>query len=156
MRPSAKDFPWRSGLASLTWEQWEALCDGCGRCCLVKLEDEDSGRIVHTSVACRYLDTETCRCTEYARRESLVPDCIELSIERLAKLHWLPPTCAYRLIAAGQPLPPWHPLLTGQAESVHEAGVSVRSFAVSETELTEAHELEDFVLWADDSDEDSA
>lgn len=144
--PKAADLP------LLTPEQWEELCDGCGRCCLVKLEDEDSGEILYTSVACRYLDTESCRCTEYTKRTSLVADCIQLDARRLDALPWLPATCAYRLLASGKALPSWHPRLTGRADSVHEAGISVRSFAISETELTEAHELEDFVLWPDDDE----
>lgn len=117
---------WEKPLSSLTRSEWEKLCDGCGRCCLVKLEDEDTGKIHYTGVACRLLDAHSCRCTDYKGRKSLVPDCIRLTPAKLAKIQWLPPSCAYRLRLEGKPLPPWHPLLTGDPEGVHRAGISVR------------------------------
>ncbi len=119
-------------LAAMTVEQWESLCDGCGRCCLHKLRDEDTGELAFTRVACRLLDHQTCRCTNYADRQRIVPDCVALRPEDLSRIDWLPPSCAYRLVAEGQDLPSWHPLRTGDPDSVHRAGVSVRGRAVDE------------------------
>lgn len=112
-------------LRDMTAAQWESLCDGCGRCCLVKLEDEDSGAVAYTDVACRLFDPVTCRCTDYAHRQEQVPDCVRLTPEAVETLSWLPPTCAYRLVQEGKDLPHWHPLRTGDAASVAAAGVAV-------------------------------
>lgn len=129
---SAEPF-WRAKpLEALSPAEWEALCDGCGRCCLVKLEDQDTGRIYYTDVACRLLDGAACRCGDYARRQTLVPDCVRLTPDDLSWLEWMPPTCAYRLRAEGEDLPWWHPLISGDPESVHAAGASVRGRTVSE------------------------
>jgi uncharacterized cysteine cluster protein YcgN (CxxCxxCC family) len=117
---------WKKPLESLTRSEWEQLCDGCGRCCLVKLEDEDSGEIHYTDVACRLLEASTCRCRAYGPRQKRVPDCVKLTLEIVQKIPWLPPTCAYRLRAEGRDLSWWHPLVSGDPESVHRAGVSVR------------------------------
>lgn len=114
------------------WE-WEALCDGCGRCCMVRLEDVETGARIDTRLACRLLDIGTCRCSDYANRHAQVPDCVRLSPQTARDLDWLPDTCAYRLRAHGQPLYWWHPLRSGDPETVHQAGVSVRSVAISET-----------------------
>ncbi|MBK1692648.1 hypothetical protein CKO33_10765 [Ectothiorhodospira mobilis] len=119
-------------LEDLSHEEWEALCDGCGRCCLHKLQDADTDEIYFTDVACRLLDLHSCRCSDYAHRTRQVPDCITLRPEEVAHTPWLPATCAYRLLARGEPLPDWHPLITGDAESVHAAGVSVRGRGISE------------------------
>jgi uncharacterized protein len=127
----------------LSEAEWEALCDGCGRCCLHKLEDEDSGEIALTRVACRLLDIASCRCTDYKRRLKVAPDCMRIKDMQLAQLHWLPPTCAYRLLALGKPLPDWHPLLSGDPESVRRAGVAVSGFAVSESAV---QDFEDYLL----------
>jgi len=113
-------------LEALTAAEWESLCDGCGRCCLVKLEDEDTGRIHFTDVGCRLLNVETCRCADYAHRRRRVRDCLKLTPDLAAGLAWLPPTCAYRLRAEGRPLAWWHPLVSGSPETVHTAGISVR------------------------------
>jgi uncharacterized cysteine cluster protein YcgN (CxxCxxCC family) len=122
----------RKTLEEMTTEEWESLCDGCGRCCLIKLEDEDTGEIVHTRAACRLLNLRTCQCMDYAARLEKVPDCVSLTPEGARNLEWLPPTCAYRLVARGEDLAWWHPLVSGSAKTVHEAGISVRDFAVSE------------------------
>lgn len=119
-------------LEALTDEEWEALCDGCGRCCLRKLEDVDSGRVHFTDVACRLLDQTSCRCRNYAERTKLVEDCVRLDRNRLDELDWMPTTCAYRLRRDGEPLPDWHPLVSGDPGSVHRAGISVRGRVVSE------------------------
>lgn len=120
-------------LDQLSASQWEALCDGCGRCCLNKFKKPRSGKIYYTWVACFLLDLETCRCTGYEERHVLAPDCIELTPANILRLRWLPSTCAYRRIAERKPLPPWHPLLSGNSQSVHDARISVRGRAISET-----------------------
>lgn len=130
-------------LDQMTPAEWESLCDGCGRCCLHKLRDEDDGALHYTNVACRLLDLKTCRCSDYADRHRKVQDCITLTPEMLATIDWLPPTCAYRLLRDGQPLPVWHPLLTGTRESVVAAGVSAARLCVSERH---AGLLEDYVV----------
>lgn len=118
----------------MTHTEWESLCDGCGRCCLHKLEDDTDGRMYYTRVACELLDISSCRCKDYANRQQTVPDCIQLSIEQAHFFDWLPDTCAYRLLAEGEPLPEWHPLITGDPQSVIDAGVSVRHVAITESD----------------------
>lgn len=124
-------------LSEMTREQWESLCDGCGRCCLLRLEDEDTGQVHTTVVACRLLDLETCRCSDYDRRFSIVPLCLRMTPERAADWGWLPETCAYVRVARGEGLADWHPLVSGDSESVHEAGISVRGRVLSEAEVDE-------------------
>jgi uncharacterized protein len=119
-------------LAELSRDEWEALCDGCGLCCLHKLEDVETGRIHYTDVACRLFEPQRCRCRSYAERHRLVRDCIRLSPTDPETLKWMPTTCAYRLRHEGKPLPSWHPLVSGDPESVHRAGVSVRGRTVPE------------------------
>jgi uncharacterized cysteine cluster protein YcgN (CxxCxxCC family) len=122
-------------LRELSPVQWEALCDGCGRCCLQKLQDPDTGELFLTGVACRLLELSSCRCRDYARRQQRVPGCRILTPENVPTLKWLPSSCAYRLRAENRPLPSWHPLIAGHNRAVREAGVSVSSFAVSENQL---------------------
>ena len=117
---------WRKPLEAMSVAEWESLCDGCGRCCLVKLEDEDTGEIHFTSIGCRLLDAGTCGCRNYRQRQAQVSDCVKLTPEAVRRIEWLPPTCAYRLVAEGKDLMWWHPLVSGSAATVHEAGVSVR------------------------------
>lgn len=130
---------WRvKPLEAMTPEEWESLCDGCARCCLVKLEDEDTGEIHLTRIACRLLDHGSCRCGDYANRQALVSDCVSLEPAKVRKLAWLPASCAYRRVAEGRDLAWWHPLVSGDPETVHEAGVSVRGWAHSEARIPPA------------------
>jgi uncharacterized cysteine cluster protein YcgN (CxxCxxCC family) len=137
---------WKKPLEALTRTEWERLCDGCGRCCLVKLEDEDTGRIHYTDVACRLLEAGTCRCSNYGRRRERVPDCVKLTPQTVRALPWLPPTCAYRLRAEGRDLPSWHPLVSGDPESVHRAGVSVRGRIGAGEEDVPVDDLPDYIV----------
>lgn len=134
----------RKRLAEMSRAEWEALCDGCGKCCLHKLEDADSGEVHPTNLACRLLDLGSCRCIRYEKRKRLVPDCIVLSPRNVTRLSWMPSTCAYRLVAEGRELPWWHHLVCGDPEEVHRVGASVRGRAVSERHARAP--LEDFVL----------
>ena len=127
---------WRDKrLSEMSDEEWELLCDGCAWCCVHKFEDEDTGAYYLTNVACRLLDTSTCRCTNYADRKKLVPDCTFLDAKVVRKLEWLPPTCAYRVLALGGELPDWHPLVTGDPESTHRTGHSVRDRVLREQDV---------------------
>jgi uncharacterized cysteine cluster protein YcgN (CxxCxxCC family) len=143
------DVPfWRAkSLEEMSDAEWESLCDGCGRCCLNKLEDIDTGEIAFTDVACRLLDGESCRCKNYPKRQKLVPDCIQLTPESVRTLAWLPPTCAYRLVEEGRGLYWWHPLVSGDPSTVHAAGVSVRAKTVSERDYPVERLEERIVLW---------
>jgi uncharacterized cysteine cluster protein YcgN (CxxCxxCC family) len=137
---------WQSKrLAEMTPAEWESLCDGCGRCCLKKLEDETTGKVVYTDVACRLLDRERCRCTRYARRHALVQDCVALDANSTDTMRWLPTTCAYRRLAEGKPLEWWHPLVSGDPETVHRAGISVRGRTLPESTVGD-DELETRVI----------
>jgi uncharacterized cysteine cluster protein YcgN (CxxCxxCC family) len=128
---------WERPLHELDRGQWEALCDGCGRCCLHKLEDEETGVLYPTNVACRLLNRRSGQCNDYPNRKKLVSDCVKLDRRNLGRLDWLPETCAYRLRANGEPLPVWHHLISGSRETVHEAGQSTRGWTVSEDDAGE-------------------
>jgi hypothetical protein len=132
-------------LHKMTRPQWESLCDGCGRCCLEKLENRKTGRVFYTWVSCYLLDIKSCRCTDYAHRRQLIPNCIRLTPDNIRRIKWLPKTCAYRILAGGGALEWWHPLVSGDPQSVHKAGVSVRNIAISETTVDPDH-LEDFII----------
>ncbi|WP_444945676.1 YcgN family cysteine cluster protein [Microbulbifer sp. VTAC004] len=139
----------RKTLEQMNSSEWEALCDGCGRCCIHSLEDEETGEVYSTNVACRLLDTYSCRCSQYSRRKVLVPGCIQLQVEDVPEFGWLPSTCAYRCLSEGRSLPDWHPLISGDTESVHKAGISVRGRVVSE-ELVHPDDMEEHVVtWVD-------
>ncbi|WP_246270813.1 YcgN family cysteine cluster protein [Hongsoonwoonella zoysiae] len=132
-------------LEEMNPQEWEALCDGCGRCCLNKLEDWDTGEIAWTKIACTLFDDGTCRCKNYLKRHETVPDCVPLTPASVRQLHWLPVTCAYRLIAEGRDLYWWHPLVSGSAETVHEAGISVRGRTIPEDDIA-VENYEDYVI----------
>ncbi len=135
-----KPFWETTALDRMNREEWESLCDGCGKCCLHKLEDEETGEIAYTNVACRLLDHETIRCRHYADRLRFVPDCTILTADTVRSYGWLPATCAYRLLAEGKPLYDWHPLISGSKESVHAAGISVKGKTVSERDAGDLHD----------------
>lgn len=139
---------WKTkSLDEMSAVEWESLCDGCGKCCMAKLEDEDTGDIYWTSVACRLFDAGTCRCSDYAHRFERVRDCVRLTPQNVRSLSWLPATCAYRLVAAGKDLPSWHPLVSGRAESVHEAGISMRGrIDAQEDELDDSDQYLAYIL----------
>ena len=137
---------WTLPLAKLTPTEWEALCDGCGKCCLNKLEDEDTGEVDLTRVSCRLLDGSTCLCSKYALRRQYVPECIQLTPKTLEdNMYWLPKTCGYRLVSEGRDLFDWHPLISGNAESVHAAGVSMRGRVVNEKDVNE-DDWDDYII----------
>jgi uncharacterized cysteine cluster protein YcgN (CxxCxxCC family) len=144
--PNEAPFWRRKRLSEMSRTEWESLCDGCGRCCLNKLIDEDTGETVFTDVGCRLLDAQRCRCTDYAHRQSKVSDCVRLTWRNVKRLTWLPPTCAYRIVANGGDLPWWHHLKSGSRDTVHTAGVSVRGrVAASEKDVPD-EKLEEFIV----------
>ena len=127
----------RKSLAGMSAEEWESLCDGCGQCCLIKLEDEDTGEIAVTRLACKLLDLGSCRCSNYGDRHEHITDCVKLTPGDFSRIGWLPETCAYRLLDEGEDLRSWHPLVSGTQETVFEAGVSIRGLAISEKKIPE-------------------
>ena len=135
----------RKSLREMSNEEWESLCDGCGKCCLNKLEDWDTGEIYWTKIGCELLDCDTCRCKDYDNRFEKVPDCIQLTPDQIEIIPWLPPTCAYRLINEGKDLFDWHPIVSGDPESVHKAGISVRGRAMEDRGI-EPEEYEDYLV----------
>jgi uncharacterized protein len=122
-------------LTEMNESEWESLCDGCGKCCLHKLEDEDTGKVFYTKVACKLLDIKSVKCTNYKERSHLIPDCISLSSKNIKDMHWLPKTCAYRLISEKKDLPVWHPLVSKTKDSVYSSGHSIHDYAVSEQSI---------------------
>ena len=136
-------------LTEMSVTEWESLCDGCARCCLYKLQDEDTDEYFYTNVVCRLLNTETCRCTAYDLRTILMPTCLKLTPDLVHSLGWLPPSCAYRLLAEGRSLPDWHPLISGKSGTVHAAGISVIGKTLSE-DAVDMENLEDYIISSDD------
>lgn len=134
-------------LDQLSVAEWEALCDGCGLCCLIRFEDEETGEVIPTRVHCKLFDADLCRCSNYPERKKHVPDCIKLTPWNVEDLEWMPKSCAYRRVWEGKPLPRWHPLLTGDPESVHKAGVGVRGQTISEVVLEDPEDALDFQAW---------
>lgn len=145
---SQEPFWKTTSLEDMTTEQWESLCDGCGKCCLFKLDD-DEGRVYHTRISCKLLNPNTCQCSNYTQRKSIVPDCITLTVESIPKFNWLPETCAYKLIFHGKDLPKWHYLVSGSRQTIHDAGISVRGKIVSELTVDE-QDYEDYVTEEED------
>lgn len=132
-----KDQPFWTAMAlqRMSRAQWESLCDGCGRCCLQKFQDGKTGKVTYTWVSCYLLDTQACRCSDYGNRNTLVPGCLVLTPQQIPRLRWLPKTCAYRRLSEGKDLEDWHPLVSGDPESVHQAGISVRGKAICEVHV---------------------
>ena len=132
-------------LDKMTKHEWESLCDGCARCCMIKLEDEENGAVDYTAVVCDLLDQQSCRCTRYSERHTLVPNCVHLTSEKALEFEWLPTSCAYRRLAEGKPLEAWHPLMSNDPETVHQAQISVRDKVISEA-LVHPEKYEDMIV----------
>jgi uncharacterized cysteine cluster protein YcgN (CxxCxxCC family) len=147
MTETPQDLPfWKTKtLAQMNDAEWESLCDGCGLCCLNKLEDWETGEIVWTSIRCTLLDGENCRCSDYENRQATVPDCIRLTVESVSEIPWLPPTCGYRLVRDGLDLYWWHPLVSGDPDTVHQAGISARGRTISEDGI-DIDDYEDYLV----------
>ncbi|CCK76283.1 conserved hypothetical protein [Oleispira antarctica RB-8] len=143
---AAKPFWESKTLKQMSKQEWESLCDGCARCCLHKLEDEDTDEVYYTDVHCRYMDKNDCSCTVYQTRNEKVPECIWLTPEQAHSFHWLPDTCAYRLVAEGKPLYDWHPLISGDPDSVHKAGISLQGKGIPDDKIPE-EEWQSRIIW---------
>ena len=139
-------------LEDMSKDQWESLCDGCGKCCLIRMEDEDNGDIYVTDIACKLLDQGTCRCKDYAGRKAVVPDCVQLTPGNVGALKWMPQTCAYRLIHEGKPLFDWHYLISGSLETIHEQGMSVKDATISELKIKPGQEITRITVWPGEPD----
>jgi hypothetical protein len=137
-------------LQDMSTQEWESLCDGCAKCCLHKLEDEDSGEVHYTRVVCRYLNESGCQCTRYQERHELVPDCVWLKPEDVVAFHWLPESCAYRVIAEGRELAWWHPLVSGDPQTVHQAGISIKGKVIAEQNVHPLGYQEQIIHWIND------
>ncbi|HAL41403.1 MAG TPA: YcgN family cysteine cluster protein [Gammaproteobacteria bacterium] len=147
MTPSPAPFWETKMLKDMSPEEWEALCDGCARCCMLKLQDDDTEEVFYTNIVCDLLNQQSCQCTRYPQRHDLVPDCVELGPEQVDAFDWLPRTCAYRIIAEGGSLPWWHPLVSGSQETVHEAGISVRGRVIAKALVAEEEEQDMIIRW---------
>ena len=147
-----KPFWQTKRLEQMTREEWESLCDGCGQCCLIRFEDEDTGKVFATSVHCRLFDSQKCTCTDYVNRKEHVPDCIKLTPWNIETLEWMPKSCAYRRIHEGRGLANWHPLVSGDRETVHTAGVSIRGQTINEVELAKPEDAVEYeaVEWLEE------
>jgi len=143
---SAKPFWESKTLKQMSKQEWESLCDGCARCCLHKLEDEDTDEVYYTDVHCRYMDKNDCSCTVYQTRNEKVPECIWLTPEQAHSFHWLPDTCAYRLVAEGKTLYDWHPLISGDPDSVHKSGMSLQGKGIPDDKISE-EEWQSRIIW---------
>ena len=143
---AAKPFWESKTLKQMSKQEWESLCDGCARCCLHKLEDEDTDEVYYTDIHCRYLDKNDCSCTVYQTRDEKVPECIWLAPEQAHRFHWLPDTCAYRLVAEGKPLYDWHPLISGDPNSVHAAEISLKGKGIPDDKIPE-EEWQSRIIW---------
>jgi uncharacterized cysteine cluster protein YcgN (CxxCxxCC family) len=144
---------WKTkNMAELSREQWESLCDGCGKCCCIRLEDEDDGSVYVTDVSCHLFNPETCGCKDYTNRKSIVPDCVTLTAATVDQLHWMPETCAYRLVSKGKDLSDWHHLISGSRETIHEAGMSVRNQVESEAKVSDEELPRRIVIWPGEPD----
>lgn len=146
MTGASAPFWERLALHEMSTAQWESLCDGCGKCCLQKLEDEDSGEVYYTALACQYM-TDACQCSVYSRRQDFVPGCLRLTPADLGALNWLPDSCAYRRIANGNGLPEWHPLVTGNPDSTRTSGNSVQQWPLVSDAVVPEDEWEDHILF---------
>jgi uncharacterized protein len=136
----------RKTLHEMSREEWESLCDGCARCCLHKLQDEDTDEVYYTDIHCRYLQQPECRCSQYVDRQKKVPTCVWLTPDQATSFFWLPETCAYRLLAEGKPLADWHPLISGDPGSVHKAGISIAGMGIADDQVPE-EDWEDHIIW---------
>ena len=144
---ASRPFWETKSLEEMTPREWESLCDGCGLCCLIRFEDEDTGEIIPTRVHCRLFDSESCACSNYAQRKRHVPDCIKLTPQNVDTLKWMPLSCAYRRVNEGRGLADWHPLISGDPESVHTSGVSIRGETVSEETLADPDDAIQYAAW---------
>jgi len=152
---SLPDSYWNTkNMAEMSAQEWENLCDGCGKCCCIRLEDEDTGAIYITDVSCKLLDGSTCRCTDYAKRKDTVPDCVTLTPDNLPSLKWMPQTCAYRLVSEGKDLPDYHHLISGSRQTIHDRGMSVMNAVTSEVNVTEDEQARRIVIWPGEPDID--
>jgi uncharacterized cysteine cluster protein YcgN (CxxCxxCC family) len=148
-----KPFWERKTFAEMDQKEWESLCDGCARCCMIKLQDDETEEVFYTSIVCDLLDQNECRCTRYPERHKLVENCVQLSPEKITEFDWLPTSCAYRTLAEGRKLQWWHPLLSGRQETVHQADISVRGKVVAKSQIREDDEQDMIIHWVETTHE---